>query len=87
VSFVPIEEALADVRNGRMVIVCDSQDRENEGDLVMAAQFATPAAVNFMTREARGLLCLALSAERCRDLGSRSCPDDSDRDRSRSRAA
>ena len=52
-----------------MVIVCDSEDRENEGDLVMAAQFATPEAVNFMMVHGRGLICLALTAERCEQLG------------------
>ena len=52
-----------------MVVVCDGEDRENEGDLVMAAQFATPEAVNFMAKEARGLICLALTPERCDELG------------------
>jgi 3,4-dihydroxy 2-butanone 4-phosphate synthase/GTP cyclohydrolase II len=67
--FSTIEEALDDVRAGRMVVVCDGEDRENEGDLVMAAQFATPEAVNFMAKEARGIVCLALTAERCDELG------------------
>jgi 3,4-dihydroxy 2-butanone 4-phosphate synthase/GTP cyclohydrolase II len=67
--FSPVEEAIEDMRNGRMVIVCDSEDRENEGDLVTAAQFATPEAINFMTREARGLICLAMTGERCGELG------------------
>jgi 3,4-dihydroxy 2-butanone 4-phosphate synthase / GTP cyclohydrolase II len=67
--FDSIESALEDLREGRMVIVCDGEDRENEGDLVLAAQFATPEAINFMTREARGLICLALTAERCDELG------------------
>jgi 3,4-dihydroxy 2-butanone 4-phosphate synthase/GTP cyclohydrolase II len=52
-----------------MVVVCDGEERENEGDLVMAAQFATPEAVNFMAKEARGLICLALTPERCEQLG------------------
>jgi 3,4-dihydroxy 2-butanone 4-phosphate synthase/GTP cyclohydrolase II len=52
-----------------MVVVCDGEDRENEGDLVMAAQFATPEAINFMAKEARGLVCLALTAERTEQLG------------------
>ncbi|MDQ2699766.1 MAG: bifunctional 3,4-dihydroxy-2-butanone-4-phosphate synthase/GTP cyclohydrolase II [Actinomycetota bacterium] len=52
-----------------MVIVCDDEDRENEGDLVMAAQFATPEAINFMVKEARGLVCLALTPDRCEQLG------------------
>jgi 3,4-dihydroxy 2-butanone 4-phosphate synthase / GTP cyclohydrolase II len=67
--FDTIGDATADIREGRTVIVCDGEDRENEGDLVMAAQFATPESVNFMAREARGLICLALSAERCEELG------------------
>ena len=67
--FSTIEEAIEDVRRGRMVVVCDGEDRENEGDLVMAAQFATPEAVNFMAKHARGLICLALTPERCDELG------------------
>src|SRR5687768_10657368 len=67
--FAPIEEAIDEIRAGRMVIVCDDEDRENEGDLVMAAQFATPEAINFMAKEARGLICLALTPERCDALG------------------
>jgi 3,4-dihydroxy 2-butanone 4-phosphate synthase/GTP cyclohydrolase II len=69
--FDTIDDAIADIRAGRTVIVCDGEDRENEGDLVMAAQFATPESVNFMAKEARGLICLALSAERCDELGLR----------------
>ena len=68
-AFATIEEAIEEIRRGRMVVVCDGEDRENEGDLVMAAQFATPEAVNFMAKEARGLICLALTAERCEQLG------------------
>ena len=67
--FSSIEAALEDIRAGRMVIVADDEDRENEGDLVMAAQFATPEAVNFMVKEARGLVCLALTPQRCEQLG------------------
>ncbi len=67
--FSTIEEALEEVRAGRMVVVCDAEDRENEGDLTLAAQFATPEAVNFMAKEGRGLICLALTPERCDDLG------------------
>src|SRR4051794_6733959 len=52
-----------------MVVVCDAEDRENEGDLTLAAQFATPDAINFMAKEGRGLICLALSPERCDELG------------------
>src|SRR5512138_2813987 len=66
--FATIEEAIEDVRRGRMIVVCDDEGRENEGDLVMAAQFATPEAVNFMATYGRGLICLALTAERCREL-------------------
>ncbi len=67
--FSTIEEALEDIRAGRMVVVCDAEDRENEGDLTLAAQFATPDAINFMAKEARGLICLALTPERCDELG------------------
>jgi 3,4-dihydroxy 2-butanone 4-phosphate synthase/GTP cyclohydrolase II len=67
--FATIEEAIEEIRQGRMVVVCDDEDRENEGDLTMAAQFATPEAVNFMAKEARGLVCLALTPERCDELG------------------
>jgi 3,4-dihydroxy 2-butanone 4-phosphate synthase / GTP cyclohydrolase II len=67
--FAAIEEAIEEIRQGRMVVVCDDEDRENEGDLTMAAQFATPEAVNFMAKEARGLICLALTPERCDELG------------------
>jgi 3,4-dihydroxy 2-butanone 4-phosphate synthase / GTP cyclohydrolase II len=70
-TFDTIDAAIADIRAGRTVIVCDGEDRENEGDLVMAAQFATPESVNFMAKEARGLICLALSSERCEQLGLR----------------
>jgi 3,4-dihydroxy 2-butanone 4-phosphate synthase/GTP cyclohydrolase II len=67
--FATIEEAIEEIRRGRMVVVCDGEDRENEGDLVMAAQFATPEAVNFMATHGRGLICLALTADRCDELG------------------
>jgi 3,4-dihydroxy 2-butanone 4-phosphate synthase / GTP cyclohydrolase II len=67
--FSTIEGALEDVRAGKMVVVCDAEDRENEGDLVLAAQFATPEAINFMAKHARGLICLALTSERCNELG------------------
>jgi len=68
-GFSTIEEALEDFRNGKMLVVCDGEDRENEGDLVLAAQFATPEAINFMRKEAGGLICLALTPERCDQLG------------------
>jgi len=67
--FATVEEAVEDIRNGRMVVVVDDPDRENEGDLVLAAQFATPEAVNFMATHARGLICLCLTGERCEELG------------------
>jgi 3,4-dihydroxy 2-butanone 4-phosphate synthase/GTP cyclohydrolase II len=68
-SFATIEEAIEDVRQGKFVVVVDAADRENEGDLTIAAQFATPEAVNFMATHGRGLICLCLSEERCDELG------------------
>ena len=59
--FATIEAAIEDIRGGKLVVVVDAADRENEGDLTIAAQFATPEAINFMAREARGLICLALT--------------------------
>jgi len=67
--FSTVEEAIDDIRAGRMVVVCDDEDRENEGDLTMAAQFCTPEAINFMAKEGRGLICLALEPDRCDELG------------------
>jgi 3,4-dihydroxy 2-butanone 4-phosphate synthase / GTP cyclohydrolase II len=67
--FATIEEAVEDIRNGKMVVVVDDPERENEGDLVCAAQFATAEAVNFMATHARGLICLCLTGERCEQLG------------------
>jgi 3,4-dihydroxy 2-butanone 4-phosphate synthase/GTP cyclohydrolase II len=67
--FATIEEAIEDIAAGRMVVVVDDEDRENEGDLVMAAQFVTPDAINFMTRQAGGWICLAMTPERCDELG------------------
>jgi 3,4-dihydroxy 2-butanone 4-phosphate synthase/GTP cyclohydrolase II len=67
--FATIEDAIDDIRQGRMVVVCDDEDRENEGDLTMAAQFVTPEAINFMAKEGRGLICLALTPHRCDELG------------------
>jgi 3,4-dihydroxy 2-butanone 4-phosphate synthase/GTP cyclohydrolase II len=63
-----IDEILADLRAGRMVIIMDDEDRENEGDLIMAAEFVRAEDVNFMARYARGLICLTLTRERCRQL-------------------
>jgi 3,4-dihydroxy 2-butanone 4-phosphate synthase/GTP cyclohydrolase II len=68
-AFATIEEAIEDIRQGKFVVVVDAADRENEGDLTIAAQFATPEAVNFMTKEGRGLICLCLTEERCDELG------------------
>src|ERR671926_686441 len=68
-QFASIEEAIEDIRQGKMVVVVDDEDRENEGDLTIAAQFVTPDAVNFMAKHARGLICLALTPERCDELG------------------
>ena len=70
-AFATIEEAIEDIRQGKFVVVVDAADRENEGDLTIAAQFATPEAVNFMTKEGRGLICLCLTEERCDELGLR----------------
>ncbi|MCH5334887.1 MAG: bifunctional 3,4-dihydroxy-2-butanone-4-phosphate synthase/GTP cyclohydrolase II [Alistipes sp.] len=64
-----IEEAIEDIRNGRMVIVVDDEDRENEGDFVIAAEKITPEDVNFMLKNGRGVLCAPLSEERCEELG------------------
>ena len=70
-AFATIEEAIEDIRQGKFVVVVDAADRENEGDLTIAAQFATPEAVNFMTKEGRGLICLCLTEQRCDELGLR----------------
>ena len=67
--FSTVEQAVADIRAGRFVVVADDEDRENEGDLICAAQGVTPAAVNFMIKKAGGLVCLALTTERCDELG------------------
>jgi 3,4-dihydroxy 2-butanone 4-phosphate synthase / GTP cyclohydrolase II len=73
--FATIEEALEDVRAGKFVVVVDDEDRENEGDLTIAAEFATPEAINFMATHGRGLVCLSLTAERCRELELRPMTD------------
>jgi 3,4-dihydroxy 2-butanone 4-phosphate synthase/GTP cyclohydrolase II len=67
--FSTIDDAIEEIRNGRMVVVCDDEDRENEGDLVMAAQLVSGEAINFMAKEARGFICLALTPQRCEALG------------------
>ncbi|HEX6491266.1 MAG TPA: bifunctional 3,4-dihydroxy-2-butanone-4-phosphate synthase/GTP cyclohydrolase II [Gaiellaceae bacterium] len=69
--FATIEEAIEDIRQGKFVVVVDAADRENEGDLTIAAQFATPEAINFMAMHGRGLICLCLTEERCDELGLR----------------
>ncbi len=66
--FSPIEQAFDDLRQGRFIILVDDEDRENEGDLVIAAQHATPDAINFMLIEGRGVLCLPMSSKRCEQL-------------------
>jgi len=68
-KFNPIEEVLSDLLKGRMVIVVDDADRENEGDLIMAGQFISPAAVNFMAKYGRGLICVPTTSERLQQLG------------------
>jgi len=67
-SFASIPDAAADIREGRMIIIVDDEDRENEGDLVCAAEKVTPEIINFMARHARGLICLPLTEERCDEL-------------------
>ena len=64
-AFSTVDEAIEDIRDGKFVIVVDAADRENEGDLTIAAQFATPEAINFMATHARGLVCLCLTPDRC----------------------
>jgi 3,4-dihydroxy 2-butanone 4-phosphate synthase / GTP cyclohydrolase II len=67
-SIAPVTEILQELRAGRMVVLVDEEDRENEGDLVMAAEFVTPQAINFMVTHGRGLVCLTLTEDRCRQL-------------------
>ncbi len=67
-AIAPVTEIVAELRAGRMVILVDEEDRENEGDLLMAAEFVTPEAINFMVTHGRGLVCLTLTEERCRQL-------------------
>ena len=68
-SFDTIEQAIDDLRNGKIIVVADDEDRENEGDLICAAELVTPEMINFMAQHGRGLICLALTAERCDELG------------------
>src|SRR3989344_287072 len=74
--FNTIEEAIEDIQNGKMVIVVDDQDRENEGDLVIAAEKITPATVNFMITHARGLVCVPIAGERLDELELRQMVED-----------
>ena len=64
----PVQDIVADMRAGKIVILIDEEDRENEGDLVLAADHVTPEAINFMARYGRGLICLTLTRERCERL-------------------
>src|SRR6201982_3352414 len=66
--FAEVAEAVAEIRAGRMTVVVDDEDRENEGDLTLAAEFVTPEAINFMAKHGRGLICLPLTEERCDEL-------------------
>ena len=68
ISISPIVEIIEEMRQGRMVVLLDDEDRENEGDLVMAAEFATPADINFMAKHGRGLICLTLTEARGKQL-------------------
>jgi len=69
-QFDSIEDCLEDIRQGRMIVVTDDADRENEGDLVMAAEKVTPGAVNFMAKHGRGLICVPTTEARLKTLGS-----------------
>ena len=68
VAISPVEEIVAEMKAGRIVILVDEEDRENEGDLVLASDHVTPEAINFMARFGRGLICLTLTRERCEFL-------------------
>ena len=68
VAISPVQDIVAELKAGRMVVLVDEEDRENEGDLVMATDHVTPDAVNFMAKHARGLICLTLTKERCQYL-------------------
>jgi 3,4-dihydroxy 2-butanone 4-phosphate synthase/GTP cyclohydrolase II len=70
-ALAPVQDIIAEIRAGRMVILVDEEDRENEGDVVLAAEFVTPEAINFMVKHCRGLVCLTLTEERCGQLGLR----------------
>jgi hypothetical protein len=68
VQFAEIEKSLRELRSGRMIVIADDEDRENEGDLVIAAEMVTPEVINFMATYARGLICLAMTGERLDQL-------------------
>ena len=72
----PIQDIIADLKAGKIVVLVDEEDRENEGDLVMAAEFVTPEAINFMAKFGRGLICLTLTDARCKQLGLRQMVSD-----------
>ena len=74
-AFATVEEAIEEISAGRPVVVVDAADRENEGDLTIAAQFATAETIAFMAKEGRGLVCLCLTGERCDELGLRMMTD------------
>src|SRR6202022_1769668 len=66
--FATVEEAVEEIRQGRLIVLVDDEDRENEGDLTMAAEKITPEAINFMAKFGRGLICLTLTEQRCDEL-------------------
>ncbi len=74
--FATVEEAIEEIRQGRMIIIVDDEDRENEGDLTVAAEKITPEQINFMAKHGRGLVCVSLTSERCDHLRLRSMTDD-----------
>ena len=67
-KFDTIEDAIQDIKDGKMIILVDDEDRENEGDLTMAAEKVTPEAINFMAKYGRGLICLSMTPEKCDEL-------------------
>ena len=67
-NITPIQDIIAEIRAGRMVVLVDEEDRENEGDLLFAAEFATPEKINFMAKHGRGLICLTLTEAHCKQL-------------------
>ena len=76
--FSAIEEAIADIQQGKMIVIVDDEDRENEGDLMVAAEMATPELINFMAKFGRGLICLTLTESRTRELGLSMMVDDNE---------